>query len=97
MPSSAFKRLLSIVRKKYFICRQPLLPEWRDSKVYKIGLLFQNGLGRHVAEQHLHRDEVDEDGALVGGTPTVAVLKRVRQVVFCRPDVDDAKLFFSRQ
>jgi hypothetical protein len=58
------------------------------------GLLFQNGLGRHVAEQHHLRDEVDENVTLVGGTPTVAVLKRVRQVVFCRPDVDDAKLFF---
>ena len=50
-------------------------------------LLSQNGLRGHVSEQHLDRDEVNEDRALVAGALTVAVLECVGQVVLGRSEV----------
>jgi len=44
-------------------------------------------LGWHVTKKHLDGDEIDENGALVARAFPVAMLERVGQVVFSRPEV----------
>ena len=41
----------------------------------------------HVTKKHLNGDEIDENGAFVASAFPVAMLERVGQVVFSRPEV----------
>ena len=51
-------------------------------------MFLEEGSLRHVSQQHLDRDEVDEDGPLVAPGLDVAPLEGVGQVLLGRLEVD---------